>query len=330
MRNGWAQKAVFFVVNGASAGVAAMLLAGVEEGGRVLFARDVHISAVNAMVLHGIEPVFIPVGESIKGLPGCVTAGAVLKRAITENPDAKAVFLTYPNYYGMCCDIKKIAQAVHAKNMLLLVDGAHAAHFCFSALLPVSPGEAGADIWVTSAHKTLPAMNQCAYLNVGENCPVPADKIKRTLNMLQTTSPSYPLLASMDYASYFMESQGKEEIYRVVSLAEKYMGLINEIQGLRAVGMEETGKAGIYDRDILKLVIDVSGRGLTGFEAKRHLMENGVYAETADGRYLLLLITVADTRRAFDELLAGLYALPQKKGAAQKGFSTFFTAAGTK
>ena len=120
----------FFLVNGASAGVAAMLLAAAAEGDRVIFARDVHISAVNAMALSGIEPVFIPVSDGKKGLPGCVTVGTV-KKAINDNPDAKAVFLTYPNYYGMCCDIGKIAQAVHAKNMLLLVDGAHSAHFCF-------------------------------------------------------------------------------------------------------------------------------------------------------------------------------------------------------
>jgi arginine/lysine/ornithine decarboxylase len=308
-RTGAAQS--FLCVNGSSSGVLAMICAAVAPGEKIIMARDIHVSAANALCLSGALPVFLDIPEDpVSGLPGAVSAADV-EKALKEHPDASAVFITYPNYFGMCADLAAIAEAAHEADVPLLVDGAHSAHFAYSPLLPDGCAACGADAWTESLHKTLPAMNQCAVVSVGMEERIDPQRLKFFLNMFNTTSPSYILMASMDYASAYMEENGNYELYRAVSLLESAINRIQALKGLKCVGLETLGRANITDKDVLKLIIDVSGRNISGLVAKKSLEGMGVEVETADLKHILLIVTVADQPVAFDMLLSALEDLPE-------------------
>ncbi len=301
----------FFCVNGSTSGVMAMICAAAGEGEKIIMARDIHLSAVSALCVSGAVPVFLDIPEDpVSGLPGAVSVSDV-EKALAEHPDAKAVFITYPNYFGMCADLKAIAEIAHAADIPLLADGAHAAHFAYSPLLPESCAACGADAWTESLHKTLPAMNQCAVLNTGRDSLIDPERLKYFLNMFTTTSPSYILLSSMDYAGAYMEENGNYELYRVVSLLEDAVERIQAVKGIKCVGLEVLGRANIADKDVLKLIIDVSGRNISGLVAKKALEGSGIYVEAADLKHLLLIITVADQPVSFIMLITALEGLPE-------------------
>lgn len=291
-----------YSVNGSSAGVIAAVLSSVGEGEKIIIGRDAHICVINALKLSGAVPVYVHMQESIGIAPKAVSAYAVCAQ-IKRNPDAKAVLVTYPNYYGMCTDLSMIVQTAHRYHMRVIVDAAHAAHFPYSPLLPKSPAEAGADIWVVSAHKTLPAMNQCAA--VFTSSAIDAQAVKRCLNMVQTTSPSYILLASLDYARAYMAEKGEESFRKLYDTISAFREKIAATGDLRVVETD----------DFTRIVVDVSGRGITGFHAENFLYNNGITAECADERNVVLIATAFDTKGDFDALLYALRSLP--KGVMQ-------------
>ncbi|MDL2238182.1 aminotransferase class V-fold PLP-dependent enzyme, partial [Christensenellaceae bacterium OttesenSCG-928-K19] len=303
--------ASFLLVNGSSCGVHAAMLSVLKPGDKIIVARDMHLSAVHGLILAGAVPVFMIPQNANPELPGVITPQDV-RTVLAEHPDAKAVYLTYPNYYGMCCDLNEICAIVHNAGKKVICDAAHAAAFDFSPLMPDSPAAAGCDIWVTSLHKTLPAMNQCATLCVGEDTRLMPNVVQSRLNMLQTTSPSYVLLASADYALGFMRERGKEALGAVINLVEDNIRKIEAIGGYRVVTKDVPPLCGAYDRDVLKLVIDVTDRGVSGFGAAKALQKQGVYIEAADSSNIILLCTVADGKAEFDLLRA---ALSKIKGA---------------
>lgn len=298
-------RSCFFLVNGSSAGVEASLLTVAGPGEKVIFARDFHLSAISGIILSGIKPVFVYPSSKNTYLPSVVTARDI-KKAISENEDAKAVYLTYPNYYGLCPDLNEIAALAHSVGMWVIVDGAHAAAFAYSDMLPVHPGEAGADIWTISLHKTLHVPNQCALLCVGEQSGIPEDLVKRNINLLQTTSPSYLLLGSMDHALAELRENGAKMIGDAVLLLEEFILRINMLGGYKCITADIPSGTGAADRDITKLVIDVADRGMTGFMAEQKLCKKGVYVEGADYRNIILLCSYANNRRDFELLLAAL------------------------
>lgn len=295
----------FYLVNGSSIGIGASLLTVAGPGEKVIFARDFHLSAVSGIILSGIKPVFVYPGSQNAYLPSVVTARDV-KRAISENEDAKAVYLTYPNYYGLCPDLNEIAALAHSVGMWVVVDGAHAAAFAYSDMLPTHPGEAGADIWTMSLHKTLHAPGQCAILCVGEQSGLSEELVKRNINLLQTTSPSYLLLGSMDHALAEMRENGAQMIKDAVLLLEEFILRINMLGGYKCITADIPSGTGAVDRDITKLVIDVTDRGMTGFMAEQKLCKRGVYVEAADHRNIVLMCSFANNRRDYEQLLAAL------------------------
>lgn len=301
----------YFLVNGSSCGVHAAVLSILGPGDTVIAARDIHLSAVNAFCMAGVHPVFVCPEAEAEGVPGVVTASEIA-RAVENNPHAKAVYLTYPNYYGLCADINVICAIAHKAGMKVICDAAHAAAFDFSELLPVSPAQAGCDIWVTSLHKTLCAMNQCAVLNIGANAAIQPEVVRSRLNMLQTTSPSYLLLASCDYSLAMMREEGEVRLRAAVNLMEDNMRRIEAIGGYRCVLQDIPKATGAFDRDILKLVIDVTDRGISGFGAAKELHKNGIDVETADVSNIVLICTIADGIEDFESLKE---ALKQIRGA---------------
>lgn len=311
-------KHAHYLVNGSTAGVEASILSALEPGSKILVARDVHMSAVSAFILGGLEPVFIaPKKRDRKNLPAVVTPDEV-EHVIRMNPDAKAVFITYPNYYGLCADLETITAMAHEANMMLICDAAHAAAFDFSQYLPASPSQCGCDIWTVSLHKTLPAMNQCAALLTGPSCKVPQQTVQTRLNWLQTTSPSYLLLASSEYATALMRDEGAMLIARALDLVQDAVRRIGMIGGYSVVTNSVPFYTGAYDRDELRMVIDVSDRGLTGLGAARDLARRGVAVEAADLSNIILVSSVADLRDDYDRLIralqdirGGIYSIEQ-------------------
>ena len=198
-----------FLINGASSGVVGAIL-GLKEytgGGRLIVARHSHKSIYNGCMLAGIEPVIVE-NESVGDINVPLSAQQI-EEAILRNPDVIGVFTSHPNYYGMCRDILAIEKVVRKYNKLFLVDQAHGAHFTASDLLPVSASGL-ADACVDSAHKTLPALTQAAFLNV--NHAGLDEAISSSLNVINSTSPSYLLMASLDYArAYTIDNARSEE-----------------------------------------------------------------------------------------------------------------------
>ncbi len=297
-------EAAFFTTNGSTAGNLAML--SLLRGKKVIFPRGVHVSAANAISMFSITPVFMDA-------PPCDYPNAVrvedVREALKNHRDAAAVFIVYPNYFGLCCDLSAIAAAAHRAGVPLLVDAAHAAHFAYSPLLPAYPAQAGADIWTESTHKMLPAMNQCACVCVGRESLIGRARVRQALSLVQTTSPSYPLLASMDYAYAYMRDRGAEELARVVRLAERLTTALGAIPG--CVCPDITGAAA---RDPLKVIVDVSGMGYTGLAVQTALAAQGIYVETADMKNLLLLLTVGDTATQLDSFRRALAQMPKIRG----------------
>ena len=298
-------KSCFYLVNGSSAGIEASLLTVAGPGEKVIFARDFHLSAVSGIILSGIKPVFVYPSAHNTYLPSVVTALDV-KRAISEHEDAKAIYLTYPNYYGLCPDLNEIAALAHSVGMWVIVDGAHAAAFAYSDMLPSHPGEAGADIWTMSLHKTLHVPNQCAILCVGEQSGISEDLVKRNINLLQTTSPSYLLLGSIDHALAEMRENGAKMIGDAVLLLEEFILRVGLLGGYKCITADIPSGTGAVDRDITKLVIDVTDRGMTGFMAEQKLCKKGIFVEGADHRNIILMCSIANNRRDFEQLLAAL------------------------
>ncbi len=306
-QNAYAQcygaKHTFFLVNGATAGILAVLLS-LPEGSRVLLGRDCHRSAISGIALAGLDCRFVqPAYEKTFGLWGCVTPEA-LEQALKEEP-ADAVLVTSPNYYGLCADIPALSRIAHAHGALLFVDAAHGAHFPFSDALPPTPAGC-ADAWVNSAHKTMNALGQAAVLHVDKSMDVSA--VQQALSLVQTSSPSYLLLASLDWALY-TASQPRcwTQAVNVCHTLEKSM---NGLLGLSVLPQSVAGSAGIAHLDPTRVTVDVSRRGITGFAAQRALEERDVYVEFSDVRRVTCICTPADDSVWYEMLLDGLCTLP--------------------
>ena len=300
----------FLVVNGSTNAVQAMILA-LDNDDILLLSRDCHRSAIDGAALRGIRVETIsPRYDRETGLLGMVTAED-LEREL-ERTHATAVLITSPNAYGCCADVSALSDTAHRHGALLLVDGAHGAHFPFSERLPMSLG-GKADLFAHSQHKTMDALTQAASLH-RSNCRIGEESVRRALAMTETTSPSYLLMTSLDWSIYMAKRRDwTGQVERCIALEQK----IEALNGLTTLhgAMPELG---IAERDRTRIVIDVSARGLSGYEAQSLLEESGIYLEMADSRRLVLITTPNDEPSWTDRLLDALAALPNRKTAKQK------------
>lgn len=304
MAQAYDAKASFFVVNGATNAVQAMIFSLGEED-KLLLSRDCHRSAVNGAALRGIETCYIsPEYETKSGLLGMVTPEA-LDYALAQT-GATAALITSPNAYGFCADISGLAKAAHKHGALLLVDGAHGAHYPFSEALPQALG-GRADLFAHSQHKTMDALTQAASLHIG-NCRITEEQVRRALALTETTSPSYLLMASLDWSVYMAKRRDwTGQVARCIAL-EKQIAMIDGL----SMPLEPAGM-GVLERDRTRLVIDVTGRGYTGYEAQRHLEEDGIFIEMADAQRLVLITTPNDEAVWYDRLLDSLRKLERRE-----------------
>lgn len=297
----------YFLVNGSTVGLLASMLSAARPGDTVMVDRGCHSSVFSALVLGRLKPVYLPRPvDPATGIPLAISPEEV-ERCLKKARRVKAVVITSPTYYGICSDVKAIAGMAHEKGALLIVDEAHGAHFKFCDGLPESALDGGADLVVQSAHKTLPAMTQGSWLHV-KGSGVDRERLEWMLGMLQTTSPSYIIMASLDSARYMMEREGARRLGEVLGYAARARLEINGMgKGFFCPDGQYFKAKGCHDFDGTKLVINCSGAGLTGQRLDLFLRNQcGVYGELYDFANWLGVTTAASRREDFARLVQGL------------------------
>jgi arginine decarboxylase len=310
----------WFLTNGSTAGVIAAILATCNPGDKIILPRNVHQSAISGLILSGAVPIFVqPAYDSLLDLAHSMTPAAVAE-ALAQHPDATAVMMVYPTYYGVCGDVAAIAHVAHQHNIPLLVDEAHGAHFAFHPELPIAALAAGADLAVQSTHKTLAAITQSAMLHIrGDR--VKGDRVSKALQLVQSTSPSYLLLASLDAARHQMATQGEQRLEQTLQLADEARSRLNQIPGLSTLSPEQAGQsAGFTALDRTRLTVTVKGLGLDGFTADQILNEQlGVTAELPSLQHVTFIVSVGNTREDIEQLMQAFGALAAMYGGRKVG-----------
>ena len=294
----------WFLVNGSTSGIEAAIMATCGDRDQIILPRNVHSSAISGLILSGAMPIFInPEYDSTLDIAHSITPQS-LEKALQKHPDTKAVMMVYPTYYGVCGDILAIAKITHEYNIPLLVDEAHGAHFKFHPQLPISALNVGADLTVQSTHKTLGAMTQASMLHV-QGDRININRIDKALQLLQSTSPSYLLLASLDAARQQIALHGKELLTHTLELVDKAKKGINQIPGLSVFEH--------FDLDKTRLTVTVSKLGITGFEAEEILDEElNVTPEFASLQHLTFIISFGNTLSDIEQLIKAFTTLSQK------------------
>ncbi len=304
----------FFIVNGTSFAVQVMIMATVTTGDKIILPRNVHKSAINALILSGALPVYMePELDQEMGVSHNITLES-LKAAYATHPDAKAVFIINPTYYGATCDLKAVADFCHERHMVLLVDEAHGTHFHFHDALPMSAMQAGADMSSISLHKTGGSLTQSsALLTRGKQ--VKPQYVRKVINLMQTTSPSYLLMASLDVARKQLALEGTAILTHLLDLASYARLKINAIDGCYSIGNEAIGRPGIFHFDPTKLSVTTRNMGLNGMELYDILRDNyNIQMETGDVYNSLAILSLGDTREAVDSLIDALKDISHKYG----------------
>jgi arginine decarboxylase len=292
-------QSTYFLVNGSTVGNLAMILACCNEGDEVLVQRNSHKSIINGIYLAGARPIFLsPKVDEMYQVPSYVELETV-KEAIQCYPMAKALILTNPNYYGLSIDLTEMIRFAHSFHIPVLVDEAHGAHYIAGEQFPVSSIEAGADIVVHSAHKSLPAMTMGSYLHLNSEL-ADKEKVHFYLTLLQSSSPSYPIMVSLDLARAYVERIMKEEklpeILKAIEMVEQQINSMEEIEIVHSID-------NLVSTDPLKLTIR-SRNHLTGFELQDFFESQSIYAELADPTKLLFMLPLHDTTSITNKLKA--------------------------
>ena len=316
--------AVWFMINGTTGAIHTMLMGALNPGDVVLVPRNAHRSMIGGLILAGASPVYIqPEIDERLGIPMGLCL-ADIESAVRAHPEAKALALVYPTYYGVTIDLQAVADFVHGHGMLLLVDEAHGPHLKFSEKLPCQAIDAGADMAAQSTHKIVGSLTQTSML-LARGPRVDLERVRQAASLLQSTSPNQLLLASLDIARLQLAEQGQALIGRAVELAESLRAAINQIDGLWSFGQEYMTQDGASGLDLTKVTVSVRGLGISGPEAEhilRHIYK--IQCELSDAYNLLFIISYADTERETGRLLAALQALARdhrgqgKFGAAAK------------
>jgi arginine decarboxylase len=299
-------------------GIAAMILAAVPPRGTIVLPRNVHRSVAAALVLSGARPKFI---EPIV-LPECGAlgiSGEMISAALTGEP-ASAVLLTRPTYYGLARDLNDASAVCRRHGIPLLVDEAHGPHFRFLAEGAPRPAiDEGADLVAQSCHKTLGSLVGTAQVHVGRQSLVSPAQVRDALNLLQTTSPNYLQLISLDVNRRYMAHEGVELFAQAVGEAERLTEQINQLPGLRVLSTTDDPRLAGHRRDPLRLVINVAGAGWTGYDAELLLrQEYKVEDELSDWFNIVLVLSPHDDAAAKERLLAGLKHISAKPRPAKR------------
>lgn len=294
----------FFCVNGTTGAIHAMILGSIQPGDKILVPRNAHCSVAGALVLSGAEPIYVwPDFDEKFSIAGQVTPQSI-EQQFELHQDIKAVLVTSPNYYGLAADLEAIARLVHRHGAVLLVDEAHGPHLGFCESLPISALQTGADACAQSTHKIVGAMTQCSVLHVKKG-RIDLDKIRQVCSLLATTSPNQLLLASLDAAFAQLAASGKAMAEKALALALHMRAGLAQLENIKVLQ---------YDSkyfDSTKVTVNVTGLGLTGYQAADLLREQGLAVELADKANILFLVTYADNVDAIDKAVQAVGSLPK-------------------
>ena len=295
----------YFMVGGTTSAVQSMVLTACKAGDKIILPRNVHRSVINALVLCGAEPVYVnPEVEEHIGIALGMEISQV-EDAILKHPDATAVLVNNPTYYGICSDLRSIVKLAHEHGMMALVDEAHGTHLYFNDSLPVSAMEAGADMAAVSMHKSGGSLTQSSLLLLGEG--VNTRYVEQIINLTQTTSASYLLLSSLDISRRNLALRGSESFEKVKNMAEYAREEINFIGGYYAYGKDLVNGGSIFDYDVTKLSVYTRDIGLTGIEVYDLLRdEYDIQIEFGDIGNILAYISIGDRIQDIERLVGAL------------------------
>lgn len=304
-------KSAFLMVGGTTSSVQAMIMSACKAGDKIILPRNVHRSAINALIVCGAIPVYVNPGiDKRLGIPLGMSLSE-LTAAMEQHPDAKAVFVNNPTYYGICSDLAGIVKAAHQRNMLVLADEAHGTHFYFGDQLPLSAMAAGADLSAVSMHKTGGSLTQSSFLLCGEG--VNPGYVRQIINLTQTTSGSYLLMSSLDIARMNLAINGKEIFKKTLELAGYAREEINQAGGYYAFGKELINGDTVFDFDLTKLSIHTLEIGLAGIEVYDLLRdEYGIQIEFGDLANILAIISSGDRAFEIERLLSSLSEIKRR------------------
>jgi len=303
----------FWLINGSTVGNVGAVMSVAGDGDVVIMARASHRSVYSGVVLSGAVPCYIPPDYHPRvGFP-LASDAEVVAGLLAQHPQAVAVHVTSPNYYGYMSDTARLAALAHAQGAALLVDEAHGSHLGFHEGLPQSAARLGADLIIQSTHKTQSALTQASMLQVNEG-RVDVARVAQVMAILQSSSPSSILLASLDAARMVMATQGRALLDKALNLAQEARQAIRKIDGLWCFGEDIVGQHGIFTYDPTKLVVRVIDTGWSGYQVFDKLRyEHGIDVESADLRTIICSITIADTPQMVEKLLNGLRAIVSEK-----------------
>ncbi len=295
----------FFMVNGTTSAVQAMILATCKTGDKIILPRNVHRSVINALIIGGAIPVYVNPQTNKKLGIALGMSVSEIQEAITANPEAKAILVNNPTYYGICSNLRAITELAHANGMYVLVDEAHGTHFYFGDNLPVSAMAAGADMTSISMHKSGGSLTQSSLLLTGPR--INANYVRQIINLTQTTSASYLLLSSIDISRRNLALQGREIFNKVSEMAQYARDEINHIGDYYAFSKELVNGDSIFDFDITKLSVNTLETGLAGIEVYDILRdEYDIQVEFGDIENLLAYVSIGDRHRDLERLVSAL------------------------
>ncbi len=303
----------YFMVGGTTSSVQAMIMTAITRGDKIILPRNVHRSVINALIISGGVPIYV--NPEIDDRLG-IALGMSLEKvgeAIIANPDAKAIVVNNPTYYGICSDLKGLVKLAHDNDMLLLVDEAHGTHFYFGEGLPISAMAAGADMAAVSMHKSGGSLTQSSFLLSRDT--VNAGYVRQIINLTQTTSGSYLLMSSLDISRKKLVAEGVEIFDKVRSMVQYARDEINDIGGYYAYGAELINGDTVSDFDSTKLSVNTLGIGLAGIEVYDLLRdEYDIQIEFGDIGNILAYVSIGDTDNNLERLVSALYEIKRLYG----------------
>lgn len=279
----------YFLVNGSTVGNLIMILSAFNVGDKVLVQRNCHKSIMNALALAKVYPIFIdPMIGEYTFVPEGVDQ-SIIKNAFEQYTDVKGLVLTYPNYYGMASNLEDIVNTVRQHKGVILVDEAHGPHFHLGEPFPKSAIDLGADMVVHSAHKMLPAMTMGSYLHINSNA-ISISKVEYYYSVLQSSSPSYPIMATLDIARHFIANFNEEDINYTLSQRNSFVTSLCKLEGVEVVNRN-------MKQDPLKLIVRY--KGYSGYMLQRMLEEENIYIEMADPYQVVFILPLLKTNMAY-------------------------------
>jgi arginine/lysine/ornithine decarboxylase len=310
----------FLLVNGSTFGVQAMIMSVCRPKDRIIMPRNVHKSAINAVILCGAIPVFIdPEIDMEFGISNGVTVETV-RDAIDQNPDAKALFIINPTYFGVACDLRRIIQIAHRRDIPVIVDQAHGAHLSFHYDLPDSAAELGADLTTISMHKTAGSLTQSSVLLYNKGY-ISKNRVRDTINLMQTTSASYLLMSSLDITRSHLAVHGEELYDGMLKLCRDAIDRLSRVPGIKVFSEDYINGEGVFDVDETKLVVKVNGLGFSGFEVYDIMKKDyNIQLELGETYVVLAVVGVGDTESSIEKLVGAFEDLSKRFYGTQPVF----------